>query len=171
MSIPKLRFRADDGSGFPEWEEKRLDEVVDFLDAQRKPLEAGERVAGPYPYYGASGIIDYVKDYIFDDELILLSEDGANIIDRNYRVAFLAKGKFWVNNHAHVLKAINGNVNYFICEELETFDYKKYNSGGAQPKLNQATCRLIMMHMPVISEQQKITAFLSTIDEIITTTQ
>ena len=101
----------------------------------------------------------------------MLSEDGANIIDRNYRVAFLAKGKFWVNNHAHVLKAINGNVNYFICEELETFDYKKYNSGGAQPKLNQATCRLIMMHMPVISEQQKITAFLSTIDEIITTTQ
>lgn len=171
MSIPKLRFRADDGSGFPEWEEKRLDEVVDFLDAQRKPLEAGERVAGPYPYYGASGIIDYVKDYIFDDELILLSEDGANIIDRNYRVAFLAKGKFWVNNHAHVLKAINGNVNYFVCEELETFDYKKYNSGGAQPKLNQATCRLIMMHMPVISEQQKIASFLSTIDEIITTTQ
>ena len=163
----EVRFKADDGSEFPEWEEKRLDEVVEFLDGLRKPLEAGERVAGPYPYYGASGIIDYVENYIFDDELVLLSEDGANIIDRNYRVAFLAKGKYWVNNHAHVLKAVDSNVNYFICEQLESFDYRKYNSGGAQPKLNQATCRSIIMRMPCVEEQCKIADCLSSLDDVI----
>lgn len=135
----EVRFKADDGSDFPEWEKKKLEEVVEFLDGQRKPLEAGQRVPGKYPYYGASGIIDYVENYIFDEELILLSEDGANILDRNYRVCFLAKGRYWVNNHAHVLRAVDGNVNGFICEQLETFDYRRYNSGGAQPKLNQAT--------------------------------
>lgn len=167
MIEPKLRFKADDGSQFPDWEKKKLEDVVEFLDGQRKPLEAGQRVSGKYPYYGASGIIDYVEDYIFDEELILLSEDGANILDRNYRVCFLAKGKYWVNNHAHVLRAMDGNVNGFICEQLETFDYRKYNSGGAQPKLNQATCRAIIMNMPSIPEQQKIVEFLSTIDTVI----
>ena len=165
--MQRLRFKADDGSDFPDWEKKKLEDVVEFLDGQRKPLEAGQRVAGKYPYYGASGIIDYVEDYIFDEELILLSEDGANILDRNYRVCFLAKGKYWVNNHAHVLKAMDGNVNGFICEQLETFDYRKYNSGGAQPKLNQATCRAIIMNMPSLPEQQKIAEFLSTIDTVI----
>ena len=167
MNEPKLRFKADDGSQFPEWKKKKLEDVVEFLDGQRKPLEAGQRVSGKYPYYGASGIIDYVEDYIFDEELILLSEDGANILDRNYRVCFLAKGKYWVNNHAHVLRAMDGNVNGFICEQLETFDYRKYNSGGAQPKLNQATCRAIIMNMPSRPEQQKIAEFLSTIDTVI----
>lgn len=167
----EVRFKADDGSDFPAWEEKKLDEVVEFLDGLRKPLETGERIAGPYPYYGASGIIDYVENYIFDEELILLSEDGANILDRNYRVAFLAKGKYWVNNHAHVLKAIDGNVNNFICEQLESFDYRKYNSGGAQPKLNQATCRGILMQMPVVEEQQKIADCLSSLDDVINQTK
>ena len=167
MIEPKLRFKADDGSQFPDWEKKKLEDVVKFLDGQRKPLEAGQRVSGKYPYYGASGIIDYVEDYIFDEELILLSEDGANILDRNYRVCFLAKGKYWVNNHAHVLRAMDGDVNGFICEQLETFDYRKYNSGGAQPKLNQATCRAIIMNMPSLPEQQKIAEFLSTIDTVI----
>ena len=167
MIEPRLRFKADDGSDFPDWEEKRLEDVVEFLDEKRKPLEAGKRVAGKYPYYGASGIIDYIEDYIFDEELILLSEDGANILDRNYRVCFLAKGKYWVNNHAHVMKAKKGNLNYFICEELETFDYRKYNSGGAQPKLNQASCRSIVVKIPSLPEQQKIADFLSTIDTII----
>ena len=163
----EVRFKADDGSDFPEWEKKKLEDVVEFLDGQRKPLEAGQRVSGKYPYYGASGIIDYVEDYIFDEELILLSEDGANILDRNYRVCFLAKGKYWVNNHAHVLRAMDGNVNGFICEQLESFDYRKYNSGGAQPKLNQATCRAIIMNIPCLEEQQKIADCLSSLDEVI----
>lgn len=163
----EVRFKADDGSDFPDWEKKKLEDVVEFLDGQRKPLEAGQRVSGKYPYYGASGIIDYVENYIFDEELILLSEDGANILDRNYRVCFLAKGKYWVNNHAHVLRAMDGNVNGFICEQLESFDYRKYNSGGAQPKLNQATCRAIIMNIPCLEEQQKIADCLSSLDEVI----
>lgn len=163
----EVRFKADDGSDFPEWEKKKLEDVVEFLDGQRKPLEAGQRVSGKYPYYGASGIIDYVENYIFDEELILLSEDGANILDRNYRVCFLAKGKYWVNNHAHVLRAMDGNVNGFICEQLESFDYRKYNSGGAQPKLNQATCRSIIMNIPCFAEQQKIADCLVSFDEVI----
>ena len=166
-NVPKLRFKADDGSEFPEWEAKRLNEVVDFLDKERKPLEAGKREHGPYPYYGASGIIDYVKDYIFDKELILLSEDGANIVDRNYRVCFLASGKYWVNNHAHVLQAKHGNNNKFLCEQLESFNYEKYNTGGAQPKLNQEVCSGLIVKIPCSKEQQKIADFLSTVDEII----
>ena len=163
----EVRFKADDGSEFPDWEKKKLEDVVEFLDGQRKPLEAGQRVSGKYPYYGASGIIDYEENYIFDEELILLSEDGANILDRNYRVCFLAKGKYWVNNHAHVLRAMDGNVNGFICEQLESFDYRKYNSGGAQPKLNQATCRAIIMNIPCLEEQQKIADCLSSLDDVI----
>lgn len=163
----EVRFKADDGSEFPDWKKKKLEDVVEFLDGQRKPLEAGQRVSGKYPYYGASGIIDYVNDYIFDEELILLSEDGANILDRNYRVCFLAKGKYWVNNHAHVLRAMDRNVNGFLCEQLESFDYRKYNSGGAQPKLNQATCRSIVVNVPCLAEQQKIADCLSSLDDVI----
>lgn len=171
MSEPKLRFKEDDGSDFPEWKEKRLSEVVDFLDNMRKPIEASERKPGPYAYYGASGIVDYVDDYIFDEELILLSEDGANIVDRNYRVCFLARGKYWVNNHAHVMKAKKGNINAFICEQLESFDYRKYNTGSAQPKLNREVCNGLKLQIPSLPEQRKITTFLSTIDEIIATTE
>lgn len=163
----EVRFKADDGSESPDWKKKKLEDVVEFLDGQRKPLEAGQRVSGKYPYYGASGIIDYVNDYIFDEELILLSEDGANILDRNYRVCFLAKGKYWVNNHAHVLRAMDRNVNGFLCEQLESFDYRKYNSGGAQPKLNQATCRSIVVNVPCLAEQQKIADCLSSLDDVI----
>ena len=151
----EVRFKADDGSEYPEWEEKRLEETVEFLDGKRKPLEKGERQAGQYPYYGASGIIDYVKDYIFDEELILLSEDGANIVDRNYRVCFLARGKYWVNNHAHVLKALDENNNYFICEQLESLNYIKYNTGTAQPKLNQEVCRNIKLKCLRLKNNEK----------------
>lgn len=167
MTEPKIRFKADDGSDFPDWDEKKLEDVVEFLDGKRKPIEAGEREAGIYPYYGASGIVDYVKDYIFDEDLILLSEDGANIIDRNSRVCFMARGKYWVNNHAHVLKAIKGNVNEFICEQLESFDYSSYNTGSAQPKINQKVCRNLRLNIPHPDEQQLIADFLSNVDEVI----
>ena len=133
----------------------------------RKPIEKGERKSGIYPYYGASGIIDYVEDYIFDEELILLSEDGANILNRNYRVCFLANGKYWVNNHAHVMKSKTGNVNKFICEQLESFDYTIYNEATAQPKLNQETCKNLKLQIPCLEEQQKIGDFLSDFDEAI----
>lgn len=165
-NIPKRRFKEFQNTDA--WEQRKLSEIVDFLDDKRKPLESGVRESGPYPYYGASGIIDYVKEYLFDEELILLSEDGANIIDRNYRVCFLARGKYWVNNHAHVLKSKNNNCNGFICEALERLDYVQYNTGTAQPKLNQEVCRNINIMIPSIEEQKKIASYFSNLDNLIT---
>ena len=100
-----------------DWNTYKLSDVVDFLDEKRVPLKESERLTkkGVYPYYGASGIIDYVDNYLFEGEFILLGEDGANIITRSTRLAFLAKGRIWVNNHAHVMKAKVGFNNYFIC--------------------------------------------------------
>ena len=163
----EVRFKREDGTDFSKWDVKFLDEVVVFLDGMRKPIEARDRVAGSYPYYGASGITDYVEDYIFDEDLILLSEDGANILDRNYRVCFMARGKYWVNNHAHVLRANKDCVNEYICEYLESLDYSRMNSGSAQPKLNQQTCRKIPVMKPCLEEQRLIANFLSDFDEAI----
>ena len=161
---PEIRFE-----GFTDdWEQRKLEDVVEFLDTMRKPLEGAKRTPGPYPYYGASGIVDYVDGYLFDEELVLLSEDGANITDRNYPVCFLASGKYWVNNHAHVLRTKDGNENNFICNSLERKDYKQYNSGMAMPKLNQEVCRSIPISCPSFDEQKKIGDYFRNLDNLIT---
>lgn len=161
---PKIRFK-----GFKdEWEERKLEEIVEFLDTKRKPLEGGKRVNGPYPYYGASGIVDYVDGYLFDEELVLLSEDGANITDRNYPVCFLASGKYWVNNHAHVLRTKKGYENNFICNSLERKDYNQYNTGMAMPKLNQEVCRNILVCCSKYDEQKQIGDYFRKLDHLIT---
>ncbi len=163
-SFPRVRF-----PGFTDpWEQRKLEDVVEFLDTMRKPLESAKRVPGPYPYYGASGIVDYIDDYIFDEELVLLSEDGANITDRNYPVCFLAAGKYWVNNHAHVLRTKPGNENNFICNSLELKDYKQYNSGMAMPKLKQEVCRNLPINCPKFEEQKLIGDFFRAVDNAIT---
>ena len=165
MNIPKLRFKDNNGNDYPQWEKKKLGDIVQFLDNKRKPLEQSERIHGKYPYYGASGIIDYINNYIFDEELVLLSEDGANIIDRNYPICYIATGKYWVNNHAHVLKTKSQYLNKFLCEALERLNYNKYNTGTAQPKLNQDICKNILLNIPILHEQEKIANFFSTIDK------
>ena len=151
-----------------DWEQRKLGECVEFLDTQRKPLEGAKRISGSYPYYGASGIVDYVDDYLFDEELVLLSEDGANITDRNYPVCFLAAGKYWVNNHAHVLKTLPENENNFICNSLERKDYTQYNTGMAMPKLNKEVCKNIPVECPSYEEQKKIGDYFRTLDHLIT---
>ncbi|RHO87382.1 restriction endonuclease subunit S [Ruminococcus sp. AF41-9] len=164
QKVPEIRFE-----GFTEaWEQRKLDDVVEFLDTMRKPLEGAKRASGPYPYYGASGIVDYVDGYLFDEELVLLSEDGANITDRNYPVCFLASGKYWVNNHAHVLRTKKENENNFICNSLERKDYTQYNTGMAMPKLNKETCRKIPVLCPAFEEQQKIGDYFRSLDHLIT---
>lgn len=163
----EVRFSRENRTEFSEWEKIKLENAVDFLDEKRKPITSQYRNKGQYPYYGASGIIDYVDDYIFDEELVLLSEDGANIVDRNYRVSFIATGKYWVNNHAHCLRTKKGFSSYFISEALENIDYTIYNTGSAQPKLNQEVCRNLPLFCPCFEEQQKIADFLSTYDEAI----
>lgn len=146
------------------WHLKRLDQVADFLDGQRKPIKESVRqsIQGEYPYYGASGIIDYVNDYLFDDELILLGEDGANIINRSSPLAFRVSGKCWVNNHAHVIKPRVGTEIDFLVEYLESLDYSGLNSGTAQPKLNLASCQSIPVLVPPVEEQKGIADILLT---------
>ena len=167
LNVPNLRFKEFEG----EWEKKKLEECVEFLDGLRKPIKSEDRKSeqGLYPYYGASGIIDYIDGYIFDGEYILLSEDGANIIDRNYRVAFIAKGKIWVNNHAHVLQPYDGFDINFLSETLERLNYAVYNTGTTMPKLNQEVCRNINLKIPTPKEQNKIGNLLSLLNERIAT--
>ena len=152
-----------------EWEISTLNNACNFLDSQRIPIKDSDRIKEPgiYPYYGASGIIDYIKKYIFDDELILLAEDGANIINRSTPIAFLVNGKIWVNNHAHVLKVKSQFNRYYLCAYLESLRYDKYNTGTAQPKLNKDICKKIPVLMPPLSEQQKIAQILELLDKAI----
>ena len=163
----QIRFVDNSENYYSEWSECTLQEAVDFLDGQRKPLESADRAKrkGKYPYYGASGIIDYIDDYIFDEPLLLLGEDGANIINRSSPLCFIATGKYWVNNHAHVMRPKAGQNIKFICELLESLDYTRYNTGTAQPKLNQEKCRQIGLMLPTYNEQCKIADLLSIFDQ------
>jgi restriction endonuclease S subunit len=132
------------------------------LDKIRVPLSSEERGSrkGEYPYYGASGIIDYVDDYLFDEETILFGEDGANLIARSSPLAFLAKGKYWVNNHAHILRTKDG-VNNFWVMSFENIDVRTVVSGSAQPKLTaEALGDLELVYPPTISEREQIANFL-----------
>src|SRR5690606_39298876 len=103
------------------WVTKKLSDVVEFLDGKRKPIRDADRqkMKGPYPYYGASGIVDHVNAYLFDEDLILLGEDGEHILSRNVRLALKVSGKVWVNNHAHVLRPKSGYNLGFLGEQLE----------------------------------------------------
>ncbi|MDM1021760.1 restriction endonuclease subunit S [Acinetobacter sp. VNK23] len=162
----QIRFKADDGSEFGEWEEKTLGEVVNFSNGKRIPLSEGDRQQrqGEYRYYGASGVIDYIDEYIFDGQYILIGEDGANILTRSSPLAFVVEGQFWVNNHAHIFQSKHGN-NVFLATYLESLNYEKFNSGTAQPKLNMDNLKKVPVINPCIEEQTKIANFLSAIDQ------
>jgi type I restriction enzyme S subunit len=153
-----------------DWSLDRLGNVVTFLDGKRRPVKDTDRakMSGTIPYYGASGIVDYVNDYIFDEDLILLGEDGENILSRNTRLAFRISGKTWVNNHAHVLRTNKGNNITFVTEYLESLNYERFNSGTAQPKLNKQTCYSILIALPpTTAEQEAIAEVLSDADAFI----
>ena len=120
-----------------DWELSRVKNEFQSLNHLRVPLSTTERGAmnaKVYSYYGASGIIDKVESYLFDDDLLLLAEDGANLVLRNLPLAIIARGKFWVNNHAHVLKPKKGNLE-FLAAVMEGINYLPWISGAAQPKL------------------------------------
>ena len=106
-----------------------------------------------YDYYGASGVIDKVDDYLFDDELLLLAEDGANLVLRNLPLAIIARGKFWVNNHAHILKPKRGHLE-FLSGVMEGLNYLPWISGAAQPKLTKDRLMSIAIAVPTLEEQQ-----------------
>ena len=134
----------------------------------RKPVTSGSREAGDIPYYGASGIVDYVKDYIFDVDFLLVSEDGANLIARNTPIAFSISGKSWVNNHAHVLKFPTYSDRRFVEYYLNNIDLTPYISGAAQPKLNQKNLNSIKIPNPSPEEKIRIVSILDKFDTITT---
>ena len=162
MEKPKIRFEQFNDK----WKKNKLDTVVDFFDNQRIPIDSGERKSGPYPYYGASGIIDFVDGYIFNGEYVLLAEDGANIILRSSPIAYLSKGKFWLNNHAHIMKMKTGS-NEFLIQLLEKQNYEKYNTGTAQPKLNGEVVKKISLHFPSDEEQSAIGSLFRTLEDLL----
>ncbi len=152
------------------WQETTLGEVIEIHDYKRVPLSTKQRSkrSGPYPYYGASGVIDYVDDYLFDGRYLLVSEDGENLNSRKTPIAFFASGRFWVNNHAHIIRA-RPNVadDYFLMSWLQSSNISGYITGAAQPKLSQANLKSIKLYLPPLSTQRKIASVLSAYDDLI----
>lgn len=161
--LPELRFKEFEKDG--EWEEKKLGEIVNVLDSQRKPVAKNERMRGKYPYYGANGIQDYVSDYIFDGSFLLMGEDGSVINKDGTPVLHWAEGRIWVNNHAHVMSE-NCNAAYlkYVFYVLSKVDVQSLVK-GIPPKINQQNMRNILLLIPSLPEQEKIASCLSTLDE------
>ena len=139
-----------------DWETKTLNQISENLDSKRIPITKNFRKRGNIPYYGASGVVDYVADHIFDEDLLCISEDGANLLARTYPIAFSITGKTWVNNHAHVLKFTNLINQKYVEIYFNSIKIEDYVSGMAQPKLNQAMLNKIPIPFPPIAEQQRI---------------
>lgn len=142
------------------WQMKTLDQIALNLDSKRIPITKSARVSGKYPYYGASGIVDYVTDYIFEGDTLLVSEDGANLLARSTPIAFPASGKYWVNNHAHILKFDDMTTQRFVELYLDSIPLDEYVTGAAQPKLNQQALNSIPIPLPSLPEQQRIVGIL-----------
>lgn len=153
-----------------EWREVELGDVIDLHDSKRKPLSGKERSTrqGIYPYYGASGVIDHLDDYMLDGNYLLVSEDGENLNSRKLPIAFWARGKFWVNNHAHIILGKEGKANTdFIRLWLLQANISGYITGAAQPKLSQGNLCRIKLNIPNIETQNKIASVLSNYDNLI----
>ncbi|MHB8089836.1 MAG: restriction endonuclease subunit S, partial [Anaerolineaceae bacterium] len=151
-----------------EWKEFYLLDIAYICDEERVPLSKMEREQkkGKYPYYGASGIIDYIDNYLFDGNYILISEDGENLKTRNTPVAFKAKGQFWVNNHAHIVKGKKNFLNDLIVYTLKNIDLNPYLTGAVQPKLNQKNLISIPFLLPDDeAEQCAIANVLGSLDD------
>lgn len=142
------------------WEWIRFGDALINRDAERKPIAAGQRQdrQGLYDYYGASGVIDKIDEYLFDKPLLLIGEDGANLVNRSTPIAFIARGKYWVNNHAHVLDGVSEDYLRYIELFVNAIDLKPFVTGTAQPKMNQAKMNSIVLAIPPEEEQLRIVA-------------
>ena len=148
------------------WEIDKLENVVEIHDSKRVPLNDKQRqqMQGEYPYCGANGIVDYINDYLFDGEFILLAEDGGywGPFDSS---SYIMSGRFWVNNHAHILKVLPSKaLSYYVMPFLNYIDIAKYISGTTRGKLTQGVMRSLLIALPPLSEQQEIARILSTVD-------
>ena len=149
------------------WEMVRLEDVCEILDSQRIPVTASERQKGTYPYYGANGIQDFVNDFIFNDELVLLAEDGGNFGSKTKPIAYRVSGKCWVNNHAHVLKAKDKIDTDYLCYSVMFYDVSKIINGTTRAKLNQASMRNMQIPLPPLEEQHKIAETLDAASDLL----
>lgn len=160
MSLQKSK--RDKDFDIPDnWAWAHFGEITLNLDSVRVPIEKSLREKQKnkiYDYYGASGVIDKVEDYLFDKRLLLIGEDGANLLARSTPIAFIAEGKYWVNNHAHVLDVGKYLLLDYICLYINAIDLSYYVTGTAQPKMNQANMNSIWVSIPPLAEQQRIVA-------------
>ena len=164
-TVPRLRFPEFQGD--EEWEVKPLGKVAENLDSQRVPITSSARKVGAVPYYGASGIVDYVDGFLFDEDLLCASEDGANLVTRTYPIAFPISGKTWVNNHAHVLRFEHACMQKFVEVYVNSIEIDDFITGMAQPKLNKGMLDRIPIPHPCVPEQQRIADCLSSLDALI----
>jgi type I restriction enzyme S subunit len=166
--IGHTKFKMTEIGEIPEeWETSVLNNVVDIMDHKRIPLSEAQRMnkKGPYPYCGANGIIDYIDNFIFDDECVLLAEDGGTY-EKFENKAYIMDGKYWVNNHAHVIKGKQGIAhNRFILYWLNFSDIRKYITGSTRTKLNLENLKKIPLPKIPLPEQQKIADILTTVDD------
>ena len=156
------------------WEVKKVSEIAENLDNLRKPIKSIDRdkIKGKIPYYGAAGIVDYINDYLFDGTYLLFGEDGENLLSRKLPQAFIVKGKFWVNNHAHILRVYDEFDINLIVNILESKKYDNIVYGSAQPKINKSDLNRIKIIIPKdIDEQKRISKSITTIDIEISTKQ
>ena len=151
------------------WEWERFGNVMINKDSERIPLSVAQRqhLKKTYDYYGASGVIDKVDKYLFDKDLLLIGEDGANLINRSTPIAFIAKGKYWVNNHAHVLDVCSGMALSYVALFINAISLVDYVTGTAQPKMNQEKMNSILLAIPPVKEQHRILEKMSKVDAFV----
>ncbi len=154
------------------WAWTRFSAITINRDSERKPLSSSQRtdVAKIYDYYGASGKIDKIDKYIFDERLLLIGEDGANLVTRSKPIAFFAEGQYWVNNHAHCIDATDKFILEYLCFYINAISLEKYVTGSAQPKMTQDNMNSILIPLPPYSEQkrmsQRLNEVMYTVDNI-----
>lgn len=145
---------------------KKLGDVVEFLDHLRRPVTESERKAGPYPYFGANGLQGTINNFIFDEPLVLLAEDGGHFDNPARGIAYRVSGKTWVNNHAHVLRAKSTISLNFLCRILENYDVTPFVTGTTRGKLTKAGASEIPIPVPPLPEQHRIASILDQADTL-----
>ena len=156
-----------------ELKEYRFDEVTINFDKKRVPLSGAQREKrqGKYRYYGAQGVIDHIDDFIFDGTFLLIAEDGENLKSKKQNIARVVDGRFWVNNHAHIVQGNELCDTRYLCYLLNSMDLSGYITGSAQPKLSQANLNAVSLLLPSFSEQKKIAEYLYMFDRKIAVNQ
>jgi type I restriction enzyme, S subunit len=144
---------------------RTLGELTENFDAERRPVKASDRRSGPYPYYGAQGVVDHVDGFLFDGEYVLVAEDGENLRSRKAPIALMAKGRFWVNNHAHILRGNQNANSRFLFYAINSADIAGYITGSTIPKLSQGSLNTITIPCPPIQVQNEIVSILGALDD------